>query len=165
VLFTRYVSPSLSGCRLEDMFKRVPRCRQSVCLKPLTNFGSRSLTRTRGSPCNQQTPCKNKVAVSSVVTVSVHGRKWAIRVRWSTTISTVLKSLLSGKCQVVKTNGVPRSGWNMQWVKSRSHLRSNLCASTYDAALTKIFHILAKSFPPESVERFSKSAIHSFVTC
>jgi hypothetical protein len=52
---------------------------------------------------------------------------------------------------------VPRSGWNRQWVKSRSHLWSNLCSSTYDAAFTKKNHILAKSFPPESVECFSKT--------
>jgi hypothetical protein len=52
----------------------------------------------------------------------------------------------------------------MQWVKCRNHLRLNLCSSTYDAALTKIFHILANSFPPESVERFSKSASNFSVT-
>jgi hypothetical protein len=61
-------------------------------------------------------------------------------------------------CQVVKTNCVPRSWWNKQWVKSRSHLWLNLCSSTRDAALTKIFHILSNSFPPETVERLSMSA-------
>jgi hypothetical protein len=96
--------------------------------------------------------------------LSVHGRKWAIRVRWSTTISTRSKPLLTGKC--VKYSGpkcVPRSRWNKQVVRSRSHLRLNLCSSIHDAALTKFFHILANSFPPESVERFSKSASSSFV--
>jgi hypothetical protein len=67
-------------------------------------------------------------------------------------------------CQVVKTKCVPRSRWNMQWVKSRIHMWLNLCSSTHDTALTKIFHILANSFPPESVERFSKSFSNSFVT-
>jgi hypothetical protein len=52
----------------------------------------------------------------------------------------------------------------MQWVKSRSHLWLNLCSSIHDATLTKIFHILANSFPPEYVERFSKSASNSSVT-
>jgi hypothetical protein len=40
----------------------------------------------------------------------------------------------------------------------------NLCSSTHDAALTKISNILANSFPPESVERFSKSSSNSYVT-
>jgi hypothetical protein len=59
---------------------------------------------------------------------------------------------------------MPRYGWNKQWVNSRSHLWLNLYSSTHDATLTKIFHVLANSFPLESVERFSKSASNSFVT-
>jgi hypothetical protein len=51
-----------------------------------------------------------------------------------------------------------------EWLKGRSHLWLNLCSSTHDAALTKIFHILANSFLPEFVQRFSKSASNSYVT-
>jgi hypothetical protein len=40
----------------------------------------------------------------------------------------------------------------------------DLCSSTHAAALTKGFNILANSFPPELVERFSKSASNSYVT-
>jgi hypothetical protein len=48
--------------------------------------------------------------------------------------------------------------------KQSSHLWLNLCSSTHDAPLTTIFHVLAKSFPLESIERFSKSACNSYVT-
>jgi hypothetical protein len=41
--------------------------------------------------------------------------------------------------QVVKSQCVPRYGWNMHKVKSRSHLGLNLSSSLHDAALTKCF--------------------------
>jgi hypothetical protein len=39
----------------------------------------------------------------------------------------------------------------------------NISSPTHDAALTKIFHILANSLSPTSIERFGKSAFDSFV--
>jgi hypothetical protein len=62
-------------------------------------------------------------------------------------------------CQVIKSNCVPRYGWNMQRVNNRNHMWLSLSSSTHDSTLRKVFHILANSCPPKSVERFSKSAI------
>jgi hypothetical protein len=133
VLLTRSVGPSVSGCRLEDIFISVPRRRQSVCHKPLANFGSRSLTSTRGSPCNIYTPCKSKLELSFPSTFYVHGKIGHTSEMVDHNQHTVKAIANMEVCLVVKTNYGPRSGRNMQWVKSRSHLWLNLCSLTYDA--------------------------------
>jgi hypothetical protein len=52
--------------------------------------------------------------------------------------------------------------------KGKKELQPNvwlkLSSSTHDVELTKIFHILANSFPPDSAERFGKSFCESSMT-
>jgi hypothetical protein len=120
-MLARSVRPSVSGCRQEDMLSRVPRRLQSACQKALNSFGSR---------CNLYTPYKTNLQFFPVVTAYVHGTKWVIRVILSATISTrSVKTIAHWQvCPLVKTKCVPRSGWNMQGVKSHSHMRLDLDA-------------------------------------
>jgi hypothetical protein len=134
-VLTRSASPSVSGCRLEGMPSRVPKRLQSDCQKLLTNCGSRSLTNTCDSPCNRQTPRKKQcpLLLRSMCTAKKKGHSRHVVDHNQHIAETIALWLV---CQVVKPHSVPRSRWNMQRLKSRSHLL-NLSSSTHDAALTK----------------------------